>query len=211
MNNDLGTLTSLRRALEGVAKGKGMARSLLEELRPSGRAGREAARLILLGHPLRVSLRPVAESGSEEVDVLTTLILSTGKSGAVAVGKNGEALAVTLERWVKARESRRLEQKVQRFRSLVTSGVLGAVTAMVASLGPLVGSLTFSGQPPTAPAFLLPAAALMSGVSAGMLGAFMSGRRFYVNVVVSLLGFALVATLASPLSNVPPVGLWVVK
>jgi hypothetical protein len=210
MNTDLAMVLSLRRVLESARDGKGMSRSIVDEL---GRASPnpEPARLLLLGYPLSASLRELTEHGSLEVAMLASLIVSTPKSSAALVGSSGEALATTLERWVKAKESAKLEQKVLRFRSMVTSGVLGAVTAMVASLGPLVGNLNFSALPAAGPQGLLPAAAGMTAVSSGMLGLFMSGRRFFVNMAFSLAVFGLVSVIASPLVSVPTLTLWGVK
>jgi hypothetical protein len=83
---------------------------------------------------------------------------------------------------------------------------------MVASLGPLVGSLDFTGTSQlTGSTTLLYSAAGLTAISSCMLGFFMSGRSFYVNVVVALGVFALVSTLASPLANVSTVSLWGVK
>ncbi|MDG6910685.1 MAG: hypothetical protein JRN08_09985, partial [Nitrososphaerota archaeon] len=148
MNVDLGGLLSLRRVLESAADGKGMAGSLVKELGDVRPLGSDTARMLLLGFPLSVSLRSLVEDGSEEVSMLASLIVSAPRSSTSLVGRSGEALATTLERWVKARESGKLEHRVLRFRSLVTSGVLGAVTAMVASLGPVVGNLDFANSAP---------------------------------------------------------------
>jgi hypothetical protein len=151
------------------------------------------------------------ENGSEEVGMLASLIVSTPRSSTALVGKSGEELAGTLERWVKLRENRRLEQRVLRFRSVITSGVLGAVTAMVAALGPIVGGLSFTGPAVQGASGVLPAAAVMTAVSSGMLGLFMSGRRMFVNLAIALVVFALVSLLASPLASIPAVTLWGVK
>ena len=211
MNPDLSMVLSLRRVLESAADGKGMARGLIEELRGTGGAGREAARMLLLGYPISLSLNPLEETGSQEAAMLASLIVSTPRSSAAHVGESGKALAGTLERWVKLRESRKLEQKVLRFRSLVTSGVQGAVTAMIATLGPVVGSLSFGSPSGIQAGALIPAAAAMVGVSSAMLGLFMAGRRFPINVAVSLTVFGLVSVLASPLSSLPSVAFWGVK
>lgn len=143
--------------------------------------------------------------------MLASLIVAAPRSSAAAVGASGQALAASLEAWVKARESRRLERRVLRFRSVVTSGVLGAVTAMVATLGPLVGTLGFQGGPPVDPVPLLVGAASMAAISSAMLGIFMSGKGFVTNVAVTLGVFAAVAAFASPLANVPSVVMWGVK
>lgn len=211
MNSDLLMLLSLRRALESAEDGRGMASSLVDQLADEKPHGTNAARLLLLGFPIEVSLRPLVESDSEEVSMLASLIISAPRSSTPLVGKTGGALATTLERWVKTRENAKLEHKVLRFRSFVTSAVLGAVTAMVASLGPIVGSLDFGSSTLVSSSALMPAAAGMTAISAGMLGYFMSGRGFFANVAVSLTVFALVGAIASPLAAVPYVALWGVK
>jgi hypothetical protein len=211
MTQDLSTVLSLRRVLESAESGMGMTRSLVRELTAEGGPCVDVARMLLLGHTLAVALRPLVEDGSEEVAMLASLIVSTTGSSTTLVGRSGEELARTLERWLKVKESRRLEQRVLRFRSLITSGVLGAVTAMVATLGPLVGSLSFAGPAVQGAAGVLPAAAVMTALSSGMLGLFMSGRRMFVNVIVAMAAFAAVSAIASPLASVPLVPLWGVK
>ncbi|MDE1852713.1 MAG: hypothetical protein KGI38_03075 [Thaumarchaeota archaeon] len=211
MNPDLSTILSLRRVLESASEGEGMARSFVEGLGDVRPLGSESARLLLLGYPIPLALRPLVEGSSDEVSMLAALIVSAPRSSTSLVGKSGSAFAVTLERWIKARENGLLEQKVMRFRSLVTSAVLGAVTAMVASLGPIVGSLNFGTGTAADPGSLIYAGAAMVTVSSGMLGIFMSGKNFFVNVALSLAVFALVAAVASPLASVPSVRLWGVK
>jgi len=160
---------------------------------------------------LHISLRPLTECESEEVSMLASLIVSAPRSSATSIGKNGEAFAKTLEGWVRARENGKLDQKVHRFRSMITSVVLGAVTAMIASLGPLVGNLDLTGVSHANSTPLLYGAAVFAAIGSAMLGLFMSGRRFYVNAAVSLLTFAVVSYLAAPLTNVPSIGLWGIK
>jgi hypothetical protein len=210
MNPELSMVLSLRRVLESAAAGKGMSRGLIEELGPAEGAGADVARMLLLGYPLGVSLKPL-ERSSEEAAMLASLMISTPRSSATLVGNSGKALADTLERWVKAKESRRLEQRVQRFRSLVTSAVLGAVTAMIATLGPVVGNLSFGTPSALSPRDLLVSAAGMAAVGSGMLGLYMSGRRFPANIVVALAAFAFVSGVASPLTNLPSIAFWGVK
>lgn len=212
MSSELSMVRSLRMVLESAEEGRGMARSVVQVLRSSSPPGKGAARSLLLGYPLSVSLRPLIDSASEEAAMLASLVVSAPRSSTSVVGVKGEELGATLERWVKARESRRLEQKVLRFRSVVTSGVLGAVTAMVATLGPLVGSLDFQAPAPPADApTLLAGAAVMAAMSSAVLGLYMSGRGFLLNVVVTLGVFALVSAVASPLASLPAVAMWGVK
>jgi len=212
LNPDLSTILSLKRVLESAGEGMGMAQSLVRELRNVEPLGTETARLLLLGFPLQVALGHFTRTKSEEVAMLASLMLSAPRSSSALVGMSGSVFAGTLERWVKARESSELEQKVMRFRSIITSAVLGAVSAMIASLGPLMGILALAGnQPPANSITLQYAAAAFTGVSSGMLGLFMSGRGFYVNIVVSMALFAFVSALASPLAAFSSTSLWGVK
>jgi hypothetical protein len=204
MRAELDAMHSLGRALKSAGEGKGLARSVAEELRMAGPLGEEGARRILLGHPLERALIPLMEGGGEEVSMLASLVVSAPRSSAPLVGRSGESLAVTLERWVKARENEVLEQKVVRFRSLVTSAVLGAVMGMLAALGPMVGGIgTGAGTGGTGA--LLYGAAALTGLGSGMLGAYMSGRRFFVNVALSLAVFAAISAAAAPLAALSPV------
>jgi hypothetical protein len=211
MNQDVARILSLKRILESVAQGSGISRSAVQELRGTDRLGKEAARGLLLGYPVPLAMRPMMDHGAAEVAMLASLVAAAPGSSAPAVGRRGSAVARTLERWVKAKEARALEQKVMRFRSLVTSGVLGAVTGMVATLGPMVGSLGFGGGQGPGGGALVYGAAAMTAVSSGLLGAFMSGRGLYVNVALSLATFGLVCAVASPLATVTSVSLWGVK
>ena len=212
MDTDFGSVLALRKVLESASDGMGMAQAVARELRAVRPLGSRSARLVLLGYPLREALRPLVESGSEEISMLASLIVSAPRSSSVRIGRSGGILADTLERWVKTKESAKLEQKALRFRSLVTCGVLGAVAAMVASLGPLVGGLDFTeASPVVGTAALVYAAAGFTGISSSMLGLFMSGRGFYVNVAVALGVFGAVCALASPLASVSTISLWGVK
>ena len=212
MNADFDTMLALKKVLESASYGMGMSQSVARELGTVRTIGSESARLVLLGYPLHEAMSPLVESGSEEVSMLASLIVSVPRSSSVMVGKSGGILADTLDRWVKTKESGKLQQKALRFRSLITCGVLGAVSAMVASLGPLVGGLDFTRTPlPGGTGALLYAAAGFTGISSCMLGLFMSGRGFYVNAAVALGVFLVVAALASPLASVSAVTLWGVK
>lgn len=198
--------------LESVGEGRGVALSVVEELRSAPDPAPDAARKLLLGYPLRASLRLLSESGTDEVAMLASLVVAAPRSSAALVGEKGEELAATLERWVKARDNRRLEQKALKFRSVVTSGVLGAVTAMLASLGPLVGSLNLGGgAPPGDPSAFLAGAAVMAAIGSAMLGLFVSGKGFLLNVAVTMGAFAVVSAFAFPLANVSVATMWGVK
>lgn len=197
--------------MEAVEEGRGIAQALVRELREVGPVALETARQILLGFPFPVSLRPLTETKAEEVVMLASLLISASKSNATLVGRNGEAMSHTLEGWLKLKENSKMEHKVMMFRSMVTSGVLGAVCATVATLGPLLGNLDFTTQTRPDPGALLYFAAGMTVISSGMLGYFMSGSRFFANIGLALSVFVLVWSLASPIASIPTIPLLGVK
>jgi hypothetical protein len=210
MDKDLSVILSLRRVLETVAEGRGVSQSTVRELR-NQEEGAEVARLALTGLPPSKSYASLMSSKSEEAAMLASLIVGAPMSSASLVGLRGSSLSGTFERWAKLRENARLEWKVVRFRGLVTSGVLGGVMAMIAAIGPLVGALDFASGMPTGPSSLPTAAAAMTVVSSSMLGIFMSGRGFLVNVAVSLAFFVAAYSLASPLASSGANPVWGIK
>lgn len=211
MNPELSMVLALRRVMESVEEGRGMAQALARELGGVGPVGLGAVRRILLGFPFSISLRSLEEGKSEEVAMLASLLISASKSNTSLVGRNGEAVSHTLEGWLKLKENSKLEHRIMRFRSMVTSAVLGAVCATVATLGPLLGNLDFTTQARPDPGSLLFFAAGMTIISSGMLGFFMSGSRFFANVALSLSVFGFVWALASPIASIPIVPLLGVK
>ena len=197
MSSDVSLVLALRRALARAKGGGGLARALVTELRGEGGAGRDAARRVLLGSPLGAALAPL-QAGADEVAMLASLVAVASESSSLAVGRSGGSLSITLERWLKAKEGAKMEDRVMRFRGLVASLVLGAVTAMMAELGPLVGSLSFSApQAPSGGEGLVLAAAAMAAVASGMLGVYMSGRGFGANVAVRAVARATTSPIAS--------------
>lgn len=212
MNRELDLLLSMRKVLDSVSAGSGISQAMVKELSNKAQPGREVARLLLLGYPVSAALGPISKTGSDEAALLASLIVEAGRSSIEEVARGAEELSSTLERWVKTRENERLEWKAQEFRGLIASGVLGAVTAMVASLGPLVVGLGFSpSSGPSSTSALLPAAAAMAALSSVMLGAFLSGKGFLLDLLATLGTFALVGALASPLGAVSPTSLWAIK
>lgn len=208
---DLDLVLALRRVLESASEGRGVAHSLVAELPTSGSHGADIARRVLLGFPPEVSMRPTAKGVSEEVAILTQLITQAASSSALLIGAGGAELSFTLEKWVKLREARRIESRVVWFRSVITSGVLGAVTAMIGSLGPVLGSLDFLHPQAPKATDVVYAAAALAIVSSTMLGISLAGRKFYVNVAVTMVVFSAVDLLVSPLVNSFGGILWGIK
>jgi hypothetical protein len=212
LSRELSTVVALRRVLQSVANGRGIAESVVHELPKGADGGAESARRVLLGFPIQTALQSITNGASSEVSMLASIVFQIAKISAPLGGKNGEALSYILERWVKVRESNRLEERVQRFRALIASAVLGAVTAMISTLGPLLASFgSGSLGVTTGSSNFLYAGFAMAISSSAMLGVFVSGRRFYLNVSVTAAVFALVGLLVAPLADLPSISLLVVK
>ncbi len=212
MNRELETLLSLRRVLSEMSDGGGLAGALVNVLGGKGGGLGDVARQTLLGYPAEASLEPLIVDGTPEVSMLALLIVNGAKSDAGLIGRKGEQLSLTLEKWLKAREGRRMEQHVMRMRGLMISAVLGAVMGMLSSLGPIVGGLSFSGPQAAAdPTLFRLGGVAMACVSSAMLGLFMSGRGFLVNLAATVAVFALVTVAVSPLTAVGLPTLWGIK
>ena len=212
MKSELSIVLTLRKVLELARDGKGVAGSLVRELGGAEVPGKEVARRVLTGFPIESSLLPLLAGDSREVAMLASIVVASAKSSSALAGRNGELLSYTLERWVKARENRRLEEKVLGFRGFIVSGVLGAVSGMVAALGPVLGALDFSrAQAQADPGSLTYAAAAMVILSSVFLGLSMSRRKFYLNVFVAALAFLAVLYMISPLVSLSAGLPWGIK
>jgi hypothetical protein len=189
----------------------GVSQSLIRELASAGPLGEEVRRRILLGLPPGIALIPISNGPSAEASMLASLVLSSRNSSVVATGKKGEILSNLAEKWVKARENQRLEARVRGARSLLASAVAGAVSAMIATIGPLLGSLSNIANPASAAAgsLLLPGA-VMAMISSGLLGVYTSGRGFYINVLVTGAVYGLVSLAVAPLASFPS-SIWAIK
>jgi hypothetical protein len=213
LTDELDLLRALRKVLESAGNQGGVAESVVRELKTAGPDGAKSASGVLIGLPLRTSLAPLVSGRSREVSMLASLVAASGKSSAPMAGKQGKELSHILERWIKWRENRKLEDRVFRFRGLIASAVLGAVTGMIAALGPALSSLqllTRGAGVGSGPGAVPLAAATMSMVSAALLGQFTAGRGFYLNAMASAAAFAVVWEAVSPLAVTPqaPV-LWI--
>jgi hypothetical protein len=201
MNSRLATLLRLRQAFRATASGEGLAAALVGAFREAEGRESDVARKLLLGQPPRDALGSAAAEGDSDLGILCALV--TGSSGANArlLADRGERLSLTIERWLKRSEARRAERKILQTRGLIMSAVLGAVLAILASLGPLVGNMAFLAPGPQlqAGSYFIPCG-VMAGVSSVMLGLFMSGRGFYTNLAVSIAAYALAAVAIAPLA-----------
>jgi hypothetical protein len=196
----------LRAVFRSLAAGRGTAGALAEAFARAQGEESDVARQVLLGNPPAVALRSLLDGCSGEVSTLASLIVNSTGASARLVGAKGEGMSVTMERWLKRSEARRMEHKVMQSRGLMMSAVLGAVVAILASLGPLVADAGFL-SPGTGPGSgtLLCASAAMVATSSLMLGLFTSKRKFYANVAIALAAFVLAALAIAPLANVPAI------
>jgi hypothetical protein len=198
-------LSKIRQILRLAAHGRGVAASIVETLSTSTQAeDKDVARMILLGSPVRSAIhaltrksgpkgrstsRPVASTATE---ILLYLVVQAHVN-AVEASRRADNLSALFERWLRSRQQRSAEQAIMEMRSVLVSGVLGGVTAMISSLAPILS--TFQVQITTQPthtatyspylgvSFVLPAAAF--------LGLFFSPRRAYVNVIVASIAYIL--------------------
>jgi len=211
MDQELSVVLAFRRVLERTAEGMGVSQALLRELGSAGPAGNEVRRSLLLGLSPGAALFPITNGYSAEASMLASLVLSSKASSVVTTGKKGETLSDLAEKWVKARENQRLESRVIRVRSLLASAVAGAVCAMIATIGPLLGSLSDITNPaPAAAGSLLYPGAALALISSGLLGLYTSGRGFYLNVLVTGIVYGFVAFAVAPLASFPS-SIWAIK
>lgn len=206
MNGKLARMQLLRRLLSSVGSGRGVSASIVLALRNGGGAEKSAARMVLLGFPPSKSMAPIVSDESRELGMLASLVTMAAWSNATSIGRRGKDLANILEKWLKAGEERAMESRVFQMRGLIMSAVLGALMATVSTMGPLVASSSFltGGGAPAAQSLAL-VSGVMVGVSSSMLGVFLSGRKFYVNLALSIAVYLVASFAASPLSTVPGV------
>jgi len=201
---------AFRRVLERAGEGMGVSQAVVRELKGTGPQA-EARKRILLGIPINSALLQIIEAGSAEASMLASLVIRCQDGSVQLTGKRGEELSYLAERWVKTRENQRLEANVRRSRGLIASGVCGAVSGMIATIGPLLGSLSNLGNPGASGASsqvsLLFPAATMALLSSGFLGVYTSGKGFYQNILTAGLVYLLVSIAVAPLANLPPLTL----
>ncbi len=211
MNKSLGRILQLKRVLASIGSGRGISGSIVLAFRDSQGKGKDAARKVLLGQPPRRSMALLASDESTEVGMLASLIALSSGSDVATVGKKGAELSAILERWLKAKEARVMEARVLQMRGFIMSAVLGAVMAIMSALGPVVSTSSLFGGASPAGSLLYYAAGTMVAVSSSMIGLFMSGRGFYLNLMLALSVFWVTLSASSPLVSIPAVDLWGIK
>lgn len=196
---DLGRLAKLRQVLRLAAHGKGIAASIVEAFRESKiEEEREMVRRILLGIPVEQSVAGLVSRDDRSRDVLL-YVVNQAKVNAVEASRRADKLSSLFEHWVWMKKQRVVEQRIMETRSILVSGILGGVTAMISALAPVLATfqLTLGAPPPpTSPVYL---GILFVIPAASFLGFFFSPGRAYVNVIVSVLAFSLVSYFFTPL------------
>ncbi len=212
MNKRLARMQLLKRLLSSISEGRGVSASIVLTLKQGEGAEKLAARRVLLGFPPDKSMAPVVFDESKELGMLASLVTLASASNAATVGKKGEELSNLLERWLKASEEKAMEARVFQMRGLIMSAVLGGLMAVVSAVGPLMASTDFlAGGAFTAGPSLSLVSAAMVAVSSSMLGIFLSGRRFYVNLALALGVYLVASFAASPLGSIAGFGAWGIK
>jgi hypothetical protein len=204
---DLSLMGRLRQVLRLSSHGKGVAASVVETFRASDRkAERDMVRSILLGHPVRRSMRSLEAdrkgSGAHSSDLML-YVVEQAKVDAAEASRRADKLTTLFEHWIWMTRQRAMEQKVMETRSIMVSAILGGVTAMVSSLAPVLTTFQISlGEPQAAPSasqyspylgmmFVIPAASF--------LGVFFSRRRAYLNVLAASVAYLVVTYFFGPL------------
>ncbi len=151
---DLGRLAKLRQVLRLAAHGKGIAASIVEAFRESKiEEEREMVRRILLGIPVEQSVAGLVSRDDRSRDVLL-YVVNQAKVNAVEASRRADKLSSLFEHWVWMKKQRVVEQRIMETRSILVSGILGGVTAMISALAPVLatfqltlGDATTSDQP----------------------------------------------------------------
>lgn len=208
MNRDLARMQLLKHVLASVSAGRGVSASIVLSLRRGEGEEKGAARRVLLGFPPSKSMGSIVSDKRRELGMLASLVTLAAGSNVEAVGRKGAELSKLLERWLKAGEERAMEAKVFQMRGLIMSAVLGALMATVSTMGPLVASSDFLiGGATSAPQSLSLVSGAMVAVSSSMLGIFLGGRRFYVNLLLSMGVYLAVSFATAPLAALPTISL----
>jgi hypothetical protein len=200
---ELEVIRKLRAVLKRSSLGLGLAASFVEVFSGSKDAAqREAVKRIMLGEPAETAFRSMtSENGSSRE--LLRFIGALARIDSSEASRSAGKLSSMFDRWTLLKEKRSMERKVMQFRGFIVSTVAGVVVGMLSTLAPVISnfqvSLGTSPQPPPGfspyegAAFLLP--------SAIALGFFLSPRRPYLNVAVSLMAFAGVVYFLGPFAS----------
>lgn len=189
--------------LKRSSKGLGLAAAFVGVFSSSkDSAERDAVKRILLGTPVVVAFAGLTkESGSS--GELLQFIATLAKVSSTEASKGAEKLSSMFDRWTLLKEKRAMEKKVMAFRGLVVSAVGGVVVGMLSTLAPVISTfqITLGTAPKVASSFSPYEGAVFLLPSALCLGLFLSPRRPYVNMAISIVAFAGVVYFLGPLAS----------
>jgi hypothetical protein len=198
-SSELARMGKLRHVLRLSAHGKGIAASIVETFRESNiPEEREVVRKILLGYPVEQSVAKLISKNDHSRDILL-YVVKQAKVNAVEASKRADRLTSLFEHWVWMKQQRIVEQRIMETRSIMVSVILGAVTAMISALAPVLASfqLSLTAQPQaSSPSYL---GILFVIPAASFLGIFFSPKRAYLNLIVSVGAYLLVTYSFAPL------------
>ena len=200
---ELEVMRRLRTVLKQSSRGLGLAGAFVGVFATSKHSSeRDAVRRILLGTPVEMAFSAIMSENSSSGELLRFIAASARMSTSEA-SRGAEKLSAMFDRWTLLKEKRATERKVMAFRGLIVSVVAGVVVGMLASLAPVISGFQISlgTSPQPAAAFSPYEGALFLVPSALCLGLFLSPRRPYLNVAVSLVVFAGVAYFMAPLAS----------
>jgi len=199
--SDLSLMERLKRVLRLSSHGKGIAASMVETFADSDREGeRELVRKILLGCPIEECVASLTSESKDTGDLLL-YVVDQAKVNAAEASRKAEKLTSLFEHWIWMKRQRALDQKILETRSIMVSGILGGVTAMISSMAPILSSFQLSlSSPPAAPPGFSPYLGMLFVLpGASFLGIFFSRKRAYLNVAVATLAYLLVSYFFGPL------------
>jgi hypothetical protein len=202
---ELDVMRRLRTVLKRSSRGLGLAAAFVGVFsRSKDRAERDAVRRILLGTPVERALAGLMKEAGSSGELLR-FVATLARISSLEASRGAERLSSLFDRWTLLKEKRAMEQRVMAFRGLIVSVVAGVVVGMLATLAPVISGfqITLGTTPQPTSAFAFPPyeGAVFLLPSALCLGLFLSPKRPYVNVAVSLVAFAGVVYFLGPLAT----------
>jgi hypothetical protein len=200
---ELEMMRKLRIVLKRSSGGLGLAAAFVGVFSGSkDGAEREVVRRILLGTPVDGAFAGLVKDSGSSGDLLR-FIATLARVSSAEASKGAEKLSSMFDRWTLLKEKRAMERRVMAFRGLIVSVVAGVVVGMLSTLAPVISTfqITLGTAPPAAPSFSPYEGAVFLLPGALCLGLFLSPKRPYVNVAVSLLAFAGVVYFLGPFAT----------
>lgn len=200
---ELEMMRKLRAVLKSSSRGLGLAASFVGVFSESRKSEeRDAVKRIMLGDPVEGAFEGVFSESSSSGELLR-FVASLARIDSLEASRVAEKLSPMFDRWTLLRERRAMERRVMQFRGFIVSAVAGVVVGMLATLAPVISNFQISlGTTAPAPTGFSPyEGAVFLMPSAIALGVYLSPRRPYLNVAVSLVAFAGVVYFLGPFAS----------